>query len=386
MSTRKILLVDDSKSARYALRLSLQRHDCEVDTADSAESGLEKIKQDLPDAIFMDHLMPGMNGFEALDLLKADPRTAHIPVVMCTSNDDEPYRRQAQEKGALGTLPKPTNPDKLKSTLEAIDSAIAEALAAAAPAPVAEPEPLEEEIVLQAPIETPMAPDEDQIRGMVADQVEKMLAREIKPLMEKSIASSIPSLKAELSESLMRHAAEQISQSLNAEMAMVRRELTESKSDSGLAQKVDEDMRQLKNELIKMETEHAQTVANKLSHEVLPELIGKQAALLEQQLSNRFDDRFEQISQQLLREIPSNNHFIRTIAEIAETSAEQKAVEIATAHAHDIAISAAEERAGEVTDTLIHSAETAVRRMYVMAGLAAASGIGAAAAVYFLLV
>jgi hypothetical protein len=135
-----------------------------------------------------------------------------------------------------------------------------------------------------------------------------------------------------------------------------------------------------------METEHAQTVANKLSHEVLPELIGKQAALLEQQLSNRFDDRFEQISQQLLREIPSNNHFIRTIAEIAETSAEQKAVEIATAHAHDIAISAAEERAGEVTDTLIHSAETAVRRMYVMAGLAAASGIGAAAAVYFLLV
>lgn len=98
MSTRKILLVDDSKSARYALRLSLQRHDCEVDTADSAESGLEKIKQDLPDAIFMDHLMPGMNGFEALDLLKADPRTAHIPVVMCTSNDDEPYRRQAQEK------------------------------------------------------------------------------------------------------------------------------------------------------------------------------------------------------------------------------------------------------------------------------------------------
>lgn len=123
MTMRKILLVDDSKSARYAMRTMLQKHNCEVDPVESAEVALEKIKDNPPDAVFMDHLMPGMSGFDALDAIKANPKTAHIPVVMCTSNYEDVYQKQAREKGALGILPKPGTPESLAAVLAEIDAA-----------------------------------------------------------------------------------------------------------------------------------------------------------------------------------------------------------------------------------------------------------------------
>ena len=137
MTMRKILLVDDSKSARYAMRTMLQKHNCEVDPVESGEIALEKIKESTPDAIFMDHLMPGMSGFDALDLIKSNPKTAHIPVVMCTSNYEDVYQKQAREKGALGILPKPGTPESVAAVLAEIDAANAAKAKSGTAAPAA---------------------------------------------------------------------------------------------------------------------------------------------------------------------------------------------------------------------------------------------------------
>jgi len=124
MNPMKILLVDDSKSARYALRLQLQRHGAQVETADSAEAALERIEEDPPDAVFMDHIMPGMNGIEALDILKSSLLTTHIPVVMCTSYENPDFFAQARRKGAFGILSKAAAPDKLPDLLECLKRTI----------------------------------------------------------------------------------------------------------------------------------------------------------------------------------------------------------------------------------------------------------------------
>lgn len=124
MLARKVLLVDDSKSARFVLSKLLQRHDLDVQMVESAEAALDFLKSEQPDAIFMDHLMPGMDGLAATSVIKNNPATAHIPVVMCTSSDGEDYLKQARSHGALGTLMKPPASGKLQEILSAVNDAI----------------------------------------------------------------------------------------------------------------------------------------------------------------------------------------------------------------------------------------------------------------------
>ncbi|MCU0975020.1 MAG: response regulator [Steroidobacteraceae bacterium] len=110
MTAKRALVVDDSKSARVVLSRMLEKYGIEVDTADSAETALEYLKSARPDAIFMDHLMPGIDGLEAVKLIKADPATATIPIMMYTSQEGELYVGQARALGAMGVLPKSVRP------------------------------------------------------------------------------------------------------------------------------------------------------------------------------------------------------------------------------------------------------------------------------------
>ena len=118
MSTKRALIVDDSRSARAFLTRILERYDLQVDSVESAEEAIEYLNRSRPDVIFLDHLMPGMDGFQALSLIKNDPRTATIPVMMYTSQEGELYLSQARALGAVGVLPKQIKPVDVSRTLE----------------------------------------------------------------------------------------------------------------------------------------------------------------------------------------------------------------------------------------------------------------------------
>jgi len=110
MQGKRALVVDDSKSARVVLSRMLEKYGIEVDSADSAETALEYLKDHHPDVIFMDHLMPGMDGLQAVREIKANPDLASIPVMMYTSQEGEIYGGQARASGAVGVLPKSIRP------------------------------------------------------------------------------------------------------------------------------------------------------------------------------------------------------------------------------------------------------------------------------------
>jgi len=110
MAAKRALIVDDSLSARVVLSRMLQKYGLDVDTAESAESALTYLAQQRPDVIFMDHLMPGMDGFQAVQAIKNNPRTATIPIMMYTSQQGELYVGQARALGAVGVLPKLVKP------------------------------------------------------------------------------------------------------------------------------------------------------------------------------------------------------------------------------------------------------------------------------------
>jgi CheY-like chemotaxis protein len=106
MTAKRALVVDDSKSARAFLSRILERHEIEVDAAESAEAAIDYLKRHRPDVIFMDHMMPGMDGFQAVQSIKNNPRTSNIPILMYTSQEGDLYLGQARALGAEGVLPK----------------------------------------------------------------------------------------------------------------------------------------------------------------------------------------------------------------------------------------------------------------------------------------
>jgi len=106
MGAKRALIVDDSKSARLFLARLLEKYELDVDNAENAESAIEYLTTHRPDVIFMDHMMPGMDGFQAVQAIKNNPRTATIPIMMYTSQEGELYLGQARALGAVGVLPK----------------------------------------------------------------------------------------------------------------------------------------------------------------------------------------------------------------------------------------------------------------------------------------
>jgi CheY-like chemotaxis protein len=117
MGEKRALIVDDSKSARLFLTRILEKYGIVVESVESAEAAITYLQGQRPDVIFMDHLMPGMDGFQAVHAIKTDPRTATIPIMMYTSQEGEVYLGQARALGAVGVLPKQIAPADVSKVL-----------------------------------------------------------------------------------------------------------------------------------------------------------------------------------------------------------------------------------------------------------------------------
>jgi twitching motility two-component system response regulator PilH len=108
-----ILIVDDSPTEVYAMRTALEKHGYRIESAADGAEAITKAKALKPDLIFMDVVMPGVNGFQATRKLSADPDTKDIPVIMVTSKDQETDRIWGIRQGAKDYLVKPVLADEL---------------------------------------------------------------------------------------------------------------------------------------------------------------------------------------------------------------------------------------------------------------------------------
>lgn len=122
MAVKTVLLVDDSRSARLVLRKMLEKNSLNVDLAESAEDAFTYLLGHQPDAIFMDHLMPGMDGLEATEVILKNPATRSIPIVMCTSKDGSEFTREARLRGVMDILPKPPSAESVTKILQNIST------------------------------------------------------------------------------------------------------------------------------------------------------------------------------------------------------------------------------------------------------------------------
>lgn len=116
--TPTILVVDDNQSLIDLLERYLTGHHCHVITATSGEEGLARAQAMPLSAIILDVMMPGMSGWELLQILRTQPQTAETPIIICSVFNDPTL---AEALGATHFLPKPIRRDQILDTLRQLD-------------------------------------------------------------------------------------------------------------------------------------------------------------------------------------------------------------------------------------------------------------------------
>lgn len=120
MPIKTILVVDDSPTERHLLSQLLTGGGYEVSTADSGDEGIERARQIKPDLILMDIVMPGTNGFQATRALSKDEATKNIPVIICTTKDQETDKLWGMRQGAQAYVTKPVDGPALLAMIAAL--------------------------------------------------------------------------------------------------------------------------------------------------------------------------------------------------------------------------------------------------------------------------
>lgn len=120
MAANKVLVVDDCPTDLANLKGIVADAGCTVYTASSGEEAIKKAKSEKPDVIFLDIIMPDMDGFEACRQLTSDGETKDIPVVFVTSKNQKADQIWAQMQGGKALVTKPFTSDDILDHINAI--------------------------------------------------------------------------------------------------------------------------------------------------------------------------------------------------------------------------------------------------------------------------
>jgi len=320
----------------------LQRHDFAVEMVDSAEAALTFLQENRPDAIFMDHLMKGMDGLEATALIKQNPATKDIPVVMCTSNEGGEYTDKAKSVGALGTLLKPPAPEKLEEVIVAVEHAIEETL---------------------------------QKDDAVADAGEQPVPSDVP-----SAVSPVPARKAIPEQDQLEQMWEQLQPRI---MALVSKELLQlEKRTVGSLRQLRDEMQQSVRQAGDSASEAAAESSSRLQR-MFDDQIEKQASDLQ--------DRLDELKSTLLEDVLGSKQLNSLAAEAAE-AAESVANRVAESQVQRIAPAAAERALLPIIDDKLVQLEEKLEQMQqetanragLFAAAAAAAGVGVAVVLFLL--
>ncbi|MFJ3048118.1 PleD family two-component system response regulator [Herbaspirillum chlorophenolicum] len=121
MRIKKVLVVDDSPTDRYVLSHILEKNGFSVATAESGEDALQKIREDKPQLVLLDVVMPGKNGYQVTRQITRDPSMKDLPIMMCSVKAQETDRIWALCQGACDYIVKPVDPDELLAKIGAIE-------------------------------------------------------------------------------------------------------------------------------------------------------------------------------------------------------------------------------------------------------------------------
>lgn len=120
----KTLIVDDEAPIRLLCRVNLEAEGIEVLEAADGASGLELARSEKPDAILLDVMMPGLDGWNVAERLLSDEGTSAIPIIFLTARADLRDRVRGMDAGGVDYITKPFNPLELASLVRSVVEAV----------------------------------------------------------------------------------------------------------------------------------------------------------------------------------------------------------------------------------------------------------------------
>lgn len=113
-----VLIIDDNREMADSLAQIVNLLGLEARVAYGARSGILALQQGIPDAVFLDVNMPGVDGFEVLAYLRRLPKMAGVPVIIVTSDDQPETARKARNAGVLSLIVKPASVERIEAALQ----------------------------------------------------------------------------------------------------------------------------------------------------------------------------------------------------------------------------------------------------------------------------
>jgi CheY-like chemotaxis protein len=356
------------------LRKILQGLGMTVDMAESAEDALNYLRSQRPDAIFMDHTMPGMDGLEALRRIKNDPVTVQIPVAMYTSKDEPAYRNEALGAGAIDVLTKPATTQALGALLERMNALLDAAPPPAVPPPTGE--------------------------GITAESIEKLILEKAEQVFYNAVESQVLPLVNDVIAKLrleLELNQEEVSNRIAAQVVETRLARWQPPVDAqGAVETVlRSQLPLLLEERLKTFQREGRPEAEQLFREIAAQICQNQLHTFTNQLVTQLSTRFTEALQKA--ESAVHEAAVAAARETALAATRETALQ-AVAEAHAASASAEESPAAATAATAAAVATAAAaarnmlaeaqhdwqRRMYLTATGAAVVGIGAALLVYVL--
>jgi DNA-binding response OmpR family regulator len=116
----RILVVDDDPAVRDLTTHVLKKAGFTVESVDTAEKGLAELRRSQYDLLILDLHLPGISGMKTCEIIKQDPATAHLPIIMLTAQDSERFKVQGLQTGADDYVTKTTSPAEFIARVNAL--------------------------------------------------------------------------------------------------------------------------------------------------------------------------------------------------------------------------------------------------------------------------
>jgi len=359
MNIEKALVVDDSKVAHLTLRKLLMERNIEVDWVGSGEEAVSYMKKQRPDIIFMDVMMPGMDGFETTHAITNDAEIGTPPpIIMCSANATDEDKENARQSGASSFLSKPYTPAQMDQILNSVRELPTQRPGTPTAAP-AEEEPLTAVPMASSPVteseDTPaVEPAAEQSATPEPIEIPEELAGAVPDLTrvaEQAGRAAAEQVARQIAAEVARTTAEQSTRALSEEMRKVARTALQSAQET--AKKVATDTAwntateagQIS--AAKAAKAIAEQTARSVSEEVAQQSITRSLATVREDFARTLEQQVTEAVQQALTQFSEGDGLKQQIAAVARETVLAKA----EFRAREIAIEASQETVNPVLES-----------------------------------